>query len=345
MEKFVTVRVVQAFGLDLSLFQFDGELTIAIMFLGADGTVYGRYGSRGDKEAERWLSIAGLRKTMEGVLALHAAGAEGRKGLSGKVGRPPPWKTPEAMPAWKGRENVAPADGSRGKCVHCHQANDGEAWSLRMARKKVPDRLVWAWPMPDALGLAFDPDERASVRAVAPGSAAEKAGFLAGDRIVAMEGQPVLSIADVQWVLHSAEAPCTIEAEVAGGGHRKLALAEDWRRGGDWTWRVLVWSVRHRLLGTQPLVALDAAERKALGIPDGRMALRVKGFPPGWVKEKAKSDLETGDVIVEADGRSDLATESLLLAHLFAEVPPDGTAKLAVLRRGRRETVDIRMRW
>jgi type II secretory pathway component PulC len=108
---------------------------------------------------------------------------------------------------------------------------------------------------------------------------------------------------------------------------------------------VLVWSVRHRLLGTEPLVVLDAAERKAQGIADGIMALRVKGFPPDWVKEKARTDLEAGDVIVEVDGRSDLGTESLLLAHLFQEVPTGGTARLEVLRRGKRETVRIRMRW
>jgi len=207
LEKFVTVRVVQMWGIDLARFQFDGELTIAIMFLDADGTVLGRYGSRADKAAERWLSLPGLRKAMEGALELHALGEEGRKGLAGKVGNPPPWPTPETIPSWKDKPNVAPADGSRAKCVHCHQVPDGEAWSLRTAKKRVLDRHVWPWPMPDAVGLALDPDERAMVRAVAPGSAAEKAGFEAGDRIIAMEGQPILSIADVQWVLHTAKAP------------------------------------------------------------------------------------------------------------------------------------------
>jgi S1-C subfamily serine protease len=258
----------------------------------------------------------------------------------------PRWRTPEAMPAWQGRPNVAPADGSRGKCVHCHQANDGEAWSLRMAGERIPDRLVWAWPMPDAVGLALDPDERATVRAVASGSAAERAGFRPGDRIVAMEGQPMLSIADVQWVLHGADAPGTVETEVLRGDAREsltLALAEGWRRKGDWTWRVLVWSVRHRLLGTEPLVSLDAAAREPLGIPDGGMALRVKGFAPNWVKERARTSLAAGDVIVQVDGRNDLATESLLLAYLFQEVPPEGTTTLEVIRGGRRETVRIGM--
>jgi len=348
MEQFVTVRVVQAWGLDLARFQFDGELTIAVMFLDADGTVYGRYGSRASKEAERWLTTAGLRKAMEGALALHARGEEGRKGLAGKVGEAPRWRTPEAMPVWKGKQNVAPADGTRGRCVHCHQANDGEAWSRRAAKEKIPDRLVWAWPMPDAVGLALDPEERATVRAVASGSAAEKAGFRAGDRILAMAGQPILSIADVQWVLHSARAPGTVEAEVARGDARKeltLALAEDWRRDSDWTWRVLVWSVRYRLLGTQPLLVLGTGERAAAGIAEDAMALKVASLPPKRVQEKADTPLRAGDVIVGVDGRTDLGTESRLLAYLFQEVPPGGKAKLTVLRNGKREKLTLEMRW
>jgi membrane-associated protease RseP (regulator of RpoE activity) len=348
MEQFTTVRVVQAWGMDLSLFQFDGDLTMAVVFLNADGTVYGRYGSRGDKAIGHVHTAAGLRKAMEGALDLHALYPGNRKSLEGKVGKAPPWRTPEAMPALKERENVAKADGSRGRCVHCHQAGDGEAWSLRMARKKVEDRHLWAWPMPDELGLALDPDERATVRTVAEGSAAEKAGFRPKDRIVAMEGQPILSIADVQWVLHSADAPGTVETEVARGEATekvRLALAADWRRDGDWTWRVLVWSVRHRLLGTEPLLEVDAAERKALGIDDGQMALKVKGLPPGWVKEKAATPLKAGDVIVKAAGRSDLVTESRLLAHLFEEVPSGGETKLTVLREGKREIVTLKMRW
>jgi membrane-associated protease RseP (regulator of RpoE activity) len=285
---------------------------------------------------------------MEGALELHALGAAAKKALAGKTGKAPPWRTPEAMPALNGRKNVARADGSRGRCVHCHQVGDGEAWSLRMTRGEVLDRHLWAWPMPDQVGLGLDPDERATVRSVARGSAAEKAGFRPGDRIVALAGQPILSIADVQWVLHSAEATARIAAEVARGASAErieLVLPTGWRRAGDWTWRVLAWSVRHRLLGTEPLRPADPEERAALGLADGRMAIKVTGFPPAWVKEKAATALRPGDVIVEVDGRADLGTESRLLAYLFQEVPPGAKATLTVLRGGRRERVTVEMCW
>ena len=44
MEKFVCVRIIQGWGMDLSLFQFDYELTWAVFLLNADKTIYGRYG-------------------------------------------------------------------------------------------------------------------------------------------------------------------------------------------------------------------------------------------------------------------------------------------------------------
>ena len=46
LKQFVCVRAVQMWGLDLDKYQFDGFMTWAVFFLNADGTIYGRYGSR-----------------------------------------------------------------------------------------------------------------------------------------------------------------------------------------------------------------------------------------------------------------------------------------------------------
>ena len=63
MEKFVRVRIVQANGMDLSLFQFDFDLTFAVFFMNADRTIYGRFGSRSDfKDALRDISMEGFLK-------------------------------------------------------------------------------------------------------------------------------------------------------------------------------------------------------------------------------------------------------------------------------------------
>ena len=49
LEKFVRVRVISANGLDLSLFQFDTDQSFAVFMLNADGTIFGRFGTRSDQ--------------------------------------------------------------------------------------------------------------------------------------------------------------------------------------------------------------------------------------------------------------------------------------------------------
>ena len=46
MERFVCVRIVQAWGLDLSLFQFDWRQTWMVFLMNSDRALYGRYDAR-----------------------------------------------------------------------------------------------------------------------------------------------------------------------------------------------------------------------------------------------------------------------------------------------------------
>lgn len=347
MDKFVCVRLVQAYGMDLSLFQFDYDLNWAVVLMNADRTIYGRYGSKaGEKGRTERVTIEGLRKALESALDFHGGYPGNRKDFEGKSGPPTSWKTPEAIPEMKRFPNAVPADGSRPRCVHCHMVREAELWTLRSTKQPIPDTLLWPYPMPDVLGLSLDLKERATIRAVAPGSPAEKGGFKPGDSIRKFAGQPVLSLADVQWVLQNAKEPCTIDAELDRDGKSvkaSLALAEGWRRRDDFTWRVQVWSIRHRLLGTQPLEALSADDRQKQGAGADGLALRVKGFPPDWVKERnreAAQKLQKDDVIVDVDGKKSLSTESGLLAYLFLKKPGE-TAEFTVLRGGKPQKVAL----
>ena len=74
--------------------------------------------------------------------------------------------------------------------------------------------------------------ERATVTDVDRHSAAEKAGLKVGDRILRFGGQPVVSWADVQWVLYSAVDSDPLKVEVDRGGERieaTLVLPPGWR--------------------------------------------------------------------------------------------------------------------
>lgn len=339
LDKFVTVRVVQMWGVDLARFQFDWDLTLAVVFLNADGAIYGRYGTRRDHEhADRDTTLPGFMKAAEGVLALHAGYPGNAKELERKKARTPPWPTPESLPALKGRPNVKPATGERAQCVHCHQVHEGELWSLRAENKPMPDRLLWSFPMAEDAGLELDPDE---VRVVTSTGLAAGAGFKAGDRILSLGGQPIVSVADVQWVLYHAEDTETLKAEVDRGGEKlalRMKLTEGWRRKGDFTWRSIAWSLRHRLAGTGKLDPQPARP--------GEMALRIPALPPEWVKDRNRSaakDLRNGDVIVAVDGRKDFPREADFLSYLLQKKNSGSVVTLTVLRKDKEVPVSIRL--
>src|SRR5688572_26099082 len=70
-KQFVCVRLIQTNSLDLSVFQFDYDMSWAALFLNADMTVYGRYGSRnaGGKDAsDGLLSLPAFKKAAERAL-------------------------------------------------------------------------------------------------------------------------------------------------------------------------------------------------------------------------------------------------------------------------------------
>ena len=66
MGRFVCVRLVQANAMDLTLFQFDYDLTFAAFFMNADRTIYGRYGSRSARNPSSDISfVASFRSERE----------------------------------------------------------------------------------------------------------------------------------------------------------------------------------------------------------------------------------------------------------------------------------------
>src|SRR5258705_8903753 len=199
--------------MDLTLFQFDYDLTFAACFLNADRTIYGRFGSRSDqKEADRDISIEGFRDAQDAAHKLHKHYPANKAALTGKQPKPVKFKTPEEYPSLAGK--YQPKLDYEGKvarsCMHCHQVREAERVSYRADHKPIPDQVLLPYPMPDVVGLSLDPKAKARVAKVIPDSAAAKAGFAMNDEMVSFDGQPMLSIADVQWVLHHSAPPAQI---------------------------------------------------------------------------------------------------------------------------------------
>jgi hypothetical protein len=341
------------YGVDIGLFQFQQQLTWAAMFLNGDGTVYGRYGSRGARrgmrENDEDISIEGFVKATEGALEIHRGYPGNKAALAGKRGAAALAASPERLPEAPAEE-AKPARGGEHGCIHCHQVQDWEALSVWRSSRPVPDKLLWPYPMPDLLGLAFDVRERATVSAVAEESPARRAGFRKGDRIAALAGQPIISIADVQWVLHQAEEPSAIRAEVERGGERvalELPLAKGWRRSMDFANTLsLGWTTRMFIAGMRT-IALPAEGKRRLGLAEDALALRIDEITPEFVKRRNNSarrlGLKKGDVITEVDGSKSAWSEPEFLSYLMQKKNPGQKVKLTYLRDGASRSVELEL--
>lgn len=346
LDKFVCVRIVQGWGLDLSLFQFDFDMTWAAFFLNADRTIYGRYGSRSSRDAEGDVSLAGFRKAAEASLELHGEYPANKKALAAKTGAAPAYPTPEKIPQITG--HVVKADGSRAGCLHCHDVSAGTILTLHHKGTPVPDELLWAFPMPDVVGLHLDTDERARVTSIEAESPAARAGFKPGDDILSMAGQPVVSIADVQWVMqHTREGEVAVRVQREGKTtDLTLTLPQGWRRKADFSWRSPAWPLRFRVAGlsTEPL---DAEAAGRLGLKKGTLALRIARLSPNFVKFRnpapSQLGLRAGDVIVGIDGKTEPMRECDFLAYLVQHKKPGGKVRLTILRGGNRQTVEMKV--
>jgi hypothetical protein len=350
LDKFVCVRVVSTNGLDLGLFQYDYDQSFAVFFLSADGTVYGRFGTRSHRTV--WagdVSVEGLSRAMEGALELHQKYPDNKAELAGRKGPAPDFASPEQYPLLKDRygpklnyeKNVAQS------CIHCHQIGDAQRQLYRDKRQPLPAQVLFPYPHPKALGLILDPAERARVLRVEKDSLAEKAGFRAGDTLVRLDGQPLLSIADVQWVLHHASADgAVLKANVQRDGKSVevlLDLPKGWRQLDDISWRVSTWGLRRMVLGGMILEGLTPEERKKAGSGETGMALRVKNLgqsgPHGAARQ---AGLAQGDVIVAYDGSSDLLRETDVIAHGLQR-PIGERVAVTVLRGGKKMTFMVPM--
>lgn len=349
LEQFVRVRVVSANGLDLSLFQFDTDQSFAVFLLNADGTIYGRFGTRSDQS--HWaddVSLDGLAKALEGALTLHKAYPANKAALAAKRGPAPDFAVPEQFPLLKGRFGAQlDYEGNVVKsCIHCHQIGDAQKQYHRQRAATLPEKVLFPYPHPKAVGLVLDPRERATVLHVEADSPAAAAGFREGDVIETLSGQPLLSLADVQWVLHQVPAEGgSVEAVVRYEGKtakRKLDLAKGWRQRDDIAWRASSWELRRIAFGGLFAKNVSAELRTEENLPQEGMALKVQHVGQYAPHDRAKrAGFQKDDVLVSFNGRTDLARETDLLEYALNDVKPGTVVDVVVLRGGKKTTLKL----
>src|SRR5262245_52365321 len=173
--KFVCVRIVQANHMDLALFQYDYDQSLAMFFMNADKTIYGRYGTRShQRESKDDVSLEGFAKALTAALKVHQGYPGNAKDLEGK--RPqdkPAFPVPEEYAQLRGKYTAKLNYDAKvaQSCIHCHQVGEAQRQEFRAAGKPLPEKLLFPYPNPKILGLIMNPKEKATVKTVVSGSA------------------------------------------------------------------------------------------------------------------------------------------------------------------------------
>lgn len=341
LDRFVRLRIVSTNGLDLSLFQFDTDQSFAVFLLNGDGTIYGRFGTRSHRS--HWIgdvSLEGMAKALSAALEMHANFERVKASLQAKRGPQPLFSTPEQFPTLKGKYassvNFQAANVGQ-TCIHCHQIGDALRSYYRQKGEPIPEEVLFPYPHPKILGIVLDPKEKAQVSEVEAGSWAEQAGFRSQDELLSLNGQPLISMADVQWVLQGIPASGgQLQAQIRRGGQTQTVTASlppGWRRRGDISWRATTWGLRRMATGGLVLETVPAAK----GEPTLRVQ-RVGAFGPHAAAQRA--GFKQGDVILAWDGQR-LNTEADVILHGVTRRKPGDIIPVTVLRSG--STIELKL--
>jgi serine protease Do len=351
LDQFVCVRQVSTNGLDLSLFQYDTDQSFAVFMLNADGTVYGRFGTRSHRT--EWfgdVSLEGLAAALQGALELHTDYPANRDQLQGKRGRAPEVPSPEQYPSLKDRftDRLNYQGDVAKSCIHCHQIGDAQREFYWAQRQAIPTDVLFPFPHPKSIGLILDPESRATVQELEAGSLAAASGLVVGDQIRSMSGQPLLSIADVQWALHQAsDTGDRIAVVVEREGKEvslELLLPEGWRQRGDLSWRATSWTLRRMVTGGMVLEAVDEDIRRKASLPEDTMALRVTYLGQYGPHAAAKqAGLQADDVVIAFDGQDQLMTETAVFDYAVRHRTSGDRVEVVVLRGDQQRTFSLPM--
>ncbi|MEM7263780.1 MAG: PDZ domain-containing protein, partial [Planctomycetota bacterium] len=227
-------------GVDLNRYRFDYDLTFAALTMNAAGKIYHRYGGRDASGAETYLSMPSLLDVMRATLTAHRSPSP-----EPPANRPPP--KPRTIRDLEPYNSIK-LEG-KDRCVHCHMVHTAQRVEAR-AKNTFERRDIWIWPEPARIGVTLDPKDQPRVKGVAPGSAAARAGLVAGDRLLTVGNTRIASFTDVQAALH--DVPWSgdkLTARIERSGEPRtvtLELTEGWREGTprSFAWRASKWGLQ-----------------------------------------------------------------------------------------------------
>jgi len=257
---------------------------------------------------------------------------------------------PEELPLLKATGKYGPKLNFEGNqvvqsCIHCHMVGEAQRMVFWKSGRRIPEKMLYPYPNPKQFGLIMDSGAASTVLRVEAGSAAEKDGFKAGDEIKLLDGQPIISTADIQWVLHNAGEAGRLTARVGRNGREvevPLTLAAGWRRQGDIAWRVSSWQWRRIALGGLSLEEATPEERARAKVTESQLALKVKAVGQYGAHAAAKNaGFQKDDVIIAFDGQTERRNEGQIFEYVLNQKHIGEKMPVIVLRGTERKTLTM----
>ena len=317
------LRIGNMRGVDLSIFDYDYDLQWFAMMLTPDGDVLGRFGGRDADTPAKYQTLSGLRHSLEGALE--------------RFKTEPPRKRSPRMPLYA--EDYADAEKLPSQaCIHCHHVHEFRRAAMqRQGRWSLEE--AWIYPQPENIGLTLDLDRGDRIVSVQPKSAAAKAGLRTKDVLRRVNGQPIASIADLQYALDKAKGN-----ELKFGWHDgtdeksvTVALPANWRVNDvSWRWSLKSLSPNPSIIGDD----LDKDDRKKLGLELRQLAYRQMNFLTPAARH---AGLRANDVIVGIDDQALSMTARQFETHIRLHYAVGDEITLNVLRGVERVKVRLKL--
>lgn len=327
------VRIVDMTGIDIALYDYDRHFSIYYFAVSPDEQIYLRYGGRDARAADSYLNLDSFSSALEAGLTLHE---QWESGALPAVERPAP-KYPRDIDTLREKEM---ADGrmTGGRCVECHMISDYEVVSKEAEGTLDKPRDLFRSPDIRDIGIHLDVP-KGLVVSEAVGAAA-KAGLLAGDTIVAIDGKPVLTFGDY---LHVYDRLDRSKTELALTVERRAATTVPPTRHAIVVALSPLWwahDLKYRRWTVDPVTYFDSRP-----LPEGRkklLGLDPLGFScevtkvRHWASVLGNHTLEVGDIVVSVNGVASDPLASSCALYIQLRVRAGDTVTLGIMRAGTR---------
>ncbi|MEM6916638.1 MAG: Trx7/PDZ domain-containing (seleno)protein, partial [Verrucomicrobiota bacterium] len=322
MQQYVLARVMSMEGINLALYDYDRHNALYYFAVSPDEDIYFRYGGRDSESQDTYLDFESLELALRLGLEKHSQFLEGE---------------------WEGREKPKPSFPedipgvsefilARKRCVECHHL--AHFASMELERTGQLDKIRDMYRSPDlkTLGIFLDVP-KGLVIGEATGAAAES-GLRSGDKLLAIESEPVLTFGDLQYFLDQVDrAAGEVSLEVEREGRNELIslpLPKLW-------WKT---DLAHRYWTVEPLVHFEATplsedEKSELDLPVSGFASRITKVPMTAMLQSAH-ELEEGDIVYTVNGVQTCEVSDDLALHIKLNTRSGETVSLGVIREGER---------